>query len=123
MPQVEVKIGGRTFDVACQAGEEPFLKTAAATLDVEATSLSTQVGRMPESRMLLMAGLLLADRTTGLEDKLRELQGQLKEVQSKLDAAPAPVDNSKLPVEVADTMFDIALIAERLADEFERLRT
>ena len=63
MPQVEITIGGRNFEVACQEGEEQFLMTAAAMLDVEASSLSTQVGRMPESRMLMMAGLLLADRT------------------------------------------------------------
>ncbi len=68
MPQVEIKIGGRSFEVACQDGEEHFLRSAAAMLDIEAQSLSNQIGRMPESRMLLMAGLLLADKTAGLED-------------------------------------------------------
>ena len=76
MPQVEITVGGRNFEVACQDGEEQFLLTAAAMLDVEASSLSTQIGRMPESRMLLMAGLLLADRTAGLEDKVREAEGR-----------------------------------------------
>ena len=59
MPQIEITIGGRNFEVARQDGEEQFLMTAAAMLDVEASSLSTQVGRMPESRMLLMAGLFV----------------------------------------------------------------
>ena len=49
MPQVEIKIGGRNFEVACQEGEEQFLMTAAAMLDVEASSLSTQIGRMPRT--------------------------------------------------------------------------
>ena len=46
MPQVEISIGGRTFEVACQEGEEHFLHTAANMLDIEATSLSTQIGWM-----------------------------------------------------------------------------
>ncbi|WP_445811313.1 cell division protein ZapA, partial [Yoonia sp.] len=36
MPQVEIFIGGRTFEVACQEGEEHFLHSAAAMLDAEA---------------------------------------------------------------------------------------
>jgi len=72
MPQIEIAIGGRTFEVACQEGEEHYLHSAAAMLDVEASHLTSQIGRMPEQRMLLMAGLMLADKTAGLEDKVKE---------------------------------------------------
>ena len=65
MAQLDIKIGGRTFEVACADGEEHFLQTAAGMLDEEAEHLSSQIGRMPESRMLLMAGLMLADKTAG----------------------------------------------------------
>ncbi len=40
MPEVRVSIGGRDFDVACQEGEEHFLRTAAKLLDEEARVLS-----------------------------------------------------------------------------------
>ncbi len=125
MPQVEIKIGGRNFEVACQEGEEQFLMTAAAMLDVEASSLSTQVGRMPESRMLLMAGLLLADRTAGLEDQVREAEVKMSQLQAQLDAAQsqsAQVERVEVPVmpaEVLDTMAEFAARAESLADEVE----
>lgn len=124
MPQVEITIGGRSFEVACQDGEEQFLMTAAAMLDVEASSLSTQVGRMPESRMLLMAGLLLADRTAGLEDKVREAEGRLAQVQAQLDSAPTKtsVERVEVPVipgEVLASMEAIAKRTEGLADEIE----
>ena len=36
MPDVTIEIGGREFSVACQAGEEPFLHSAARMLDAEA---------------------------------------------------------------------------------------
>ena len=63
MPEVTVLIGGREFGVACQPGEEPFLQSAAKMLDTEATVILGQIGRMPADRMLLMAGLMLADKT------------------------------------------------------------
>lgn len=125
MPQVEIKIGGRNFEVACQEGEEQFLMTAAAMLDVEASSLSTQVGRMPESRMLLMAGLLLADRTAGLEDKVREAEGKLAQMQAQLETAQAQsgtverIEVPVMPTEALNTMADFALRAEALAEEVE----
>jgi cell division protein ZapA len=124
MPQVEIKIGGRNFEVACQPGEEQFLMTAAAMLDVEASSLSTQIGRMPESRMLLMAGLLLADRTAGLEDKVREAEGRAAQLQAQLELAQVGggsqrVEVPVMPTEVIDTMAAIAARAEALADEVE----
>ena len=73
MPEVKISIGGRHFDVACQEGEESYLHAAAKMLDDEAQVLADQVGRMPEARMLLMAGLLLADKTASVEDKIKEI--------------------------------------------------
>ncbi len=124
MPQVEITIGGRNFEVACQEGEEQFLMTAAAMLDVEASSLSMQIGRMPESRMLLMAGLLLADRTAGLEDKVREAEGRAVQLQAQMEITQAggSVEKIEVPVvssEVIDAMTQIAAQAEALADDVE----
>ncbi|MBE9477389.1 MAG: cell division protein ZapA [Proteobacteria bacterium] len=70
MPEITILIGGRSFEVVCKDGEEPFLQSAAALLDVEAQTLTGSMGRIPESRMLLMAGLMLADKTASLEDQL-----------------------------------------------------
>ena len=68
MPEVEIIIGGRSFDVSCQEGEEHYLQAAAKMLDEEAAVLNAQIGRIPEARMLLMAGLMLADKTAGMQD-------------------------------------------------------
>lgn len=70
MPEITIHIGGRDFEVVCKSGEEPFLHSAAALLDIEAQALADVMGRVPESRMLLMAGLMLADKTASLEDQL-----------------------------------------------------
>ena len=126
MPQVNISIGGRTFDVACQDGEEHFLQTAANMLDTEASALSSQIGRMPESRMLLMSGLMLADRTAGLEDKVREAEAEMAQLRAQIDelqsrAAPEPqrVEVPVVPSHVTDAMAELAARAEALADEVE----
>ncbi len=126
MPQVEIAVGGRTFEVACQDGEEHFLHSAAAMLDGEAAHLSEQIGRMPESRMLLMAGLMLADKTAGLEDKVREaeaeaakMRAQIETMQGQPKPAPERVEVPVVPAEVTDTLAEIAARAEALADQVE----
>ena len=126
MPQVEIRIGGRTFEVACQDGEEPFLQAAAGLLDTEASALTGQIGRLPEARMLLMAGLMLADRTAGLEDKLAAAetrQAELRAEIERLQSAPAPaaekVEVPVIPTAVSETLAEIAARAESLAQEVE----
>ena len=126
MPEVEISIGGRRFDVACQEGEEQYLLSAAKMLDNEAQVLAQQVGRIPEARMLLMAGLMLADKTAGLEDKFREAEdraaGYLSELRSLKDApAPEPerVEVPVVPTEVTETLQEVAARAEALARDVE----
>ncbi|SEM47411.1 cell division protein ZapA [Loktanella fryxellensis] len=123
MPQVDITIGGRTFEVACETGEEPYLHAAAATLDAEAAHLSAQIGRMTEARMLLMAGLMLADRTAGLEDQLRRAAQDIASLQAALNAAdqrvPQRVEVPVMPAGLQDTLADIAQRAEGLADQLE----
>jgi cell division protein ZapA len=110
MPHVEILIGGRSFEVACQEGEEPYLAAAAAMLDTEAQALSSQIGRMPEGRMLLMAGLMLADKTAGLEERLREAEAVIAALQAEA-AAPAA-----LSPEALAAMEEVAAQAEWLAE-------
>jgi cell division protein ZapA len=126
MPHVEVMIGGRSFEVACQEGEEHYLHSAAGMLDAEAARLSEQIGRMPEPRMLLMAGLMLADKTAGLEEKVKVSDSQIAQLQARIDMfesqpAPAPerVEVPFVPTEVTDTLAEIAARAEAIADNVE----
>ena len=60
MPEVNIQIGGRNFALACNDGVEPHLQTAAELLSAVAETLQSQIGRVKESRMLLMSGLMLA---------------------------------------------------------------
>ncbi|MFK7762794.1 MAG: cell division protein ZapA [Roseobacter sp.] len=125
MPEINISIGGRDFEVACQEGEEHYLRTAAKLLDDEAQVLSEQVGRLPEARMLLMAGLMLADKTASVEDRAAEIQAQLDEREAEMSAlrqaaaAPERVEVPVVPQSVTDTLAELAARAEALAASVE----
>ena len=128
MPEVTIQIGGRAFDVSCQEGEESFLLAAAKMLDDEAQVLSDQIGRMPETRMLLMAGLMLADKTASIEDRIREIEPRLAEKEAELDemrdapfrtVEPERIEVPVVPPSVTDTLAELAARAEAVAASVE----
>ncbi len=126
MPEVTIHIGGRGFEVSCQLGEESYLHSAAKMLDDEAQVLSDQIGRMPEARMLLMAGLMLADKTAAVEDRIKEVEAELAERVAELEAlknTPAPeperIEVPVVPPQVPEALAELAARAESLAQQID----
>jgi len=136
MPDIEIEVGGRNFAVSCQPGEEPYLKAAARMIDTEASVILGQVGRMAPERMLLMAGLMLADKTAGLEEELQRAEEALRARDSslaeaeerlerrarriaELEEAPPPepeqVPVPLVPGTLTDSLAELAARAEALA--------
>jgi cell division protein ZapA len=116
MPDLDVTIGGRSFQVSCQPGEEHFLRSAAGMLDAEAAPIIAQMGRLPETKMLLMAGLMLADKTAAVEDELRSLRARVAELESRPVASR---DVAVIPSQVTESLAEIAARAEAMAARVE----
>ena len=119
MPDLEITVGGRNFTVSCQPGEEHFLRGAAAMLDAEAAPLVAQMGRLPESRMLLMAGLMLADKTAAVEDENRQLKLKLAEIEARPQPEREKVEVAVVPPGLRETLAEIAARAEAMAASVE----
>ena len=125
MPDIEVSIGGRNFLVSCQPGEEHFLRSAAAQLDIEAQPVIASMGRLPEVKMLLMAGLMLADRAAAQEDEMRELRARLSALEDRPEPEPKRVEVAVIPPQVPQTFAELAAriesVAERIGEKVARL--
>ncbi len=67
MAEVQISIGGRDFNVMCQDGEENYIHSLSVMLDKEVRELDQGAARVTESRLLLMAGLKVADKLASLE--------------------------------------------------------
>ena len=71
MTELEISIGGRIFSVACDNEEQEKVREAAALINEEADSIQSQLGRLPESKMLLLSALMIADRLVDVETELK----------------------------------------------------
>ena len=121
MPEVDVDIGGKNFSVSCQAGEEQYLVSAAAALNLEADKLGDQIAKLSEARMLLMAGLMLADQTAGEQDRLSQAEASLSEATAEINrlkslSLGASNRVKVVPEDLAKSLAEITLKAETLAD-------
>ena len=125
MPEVEIEIGGRRFEVACQPGEEDYLISAATALNEEASNIGQKLGRLSESRMLLLAGLMLADQIGNFRDKLAKRDVELTNAHSEISKLQAQLsasllsgsENEERSSEFEKTLTDIADKAENLASK------
>jgi len=69
MPLVNVMVNGRAYTIACDDGEEGHLKELAGHVDEKAREVLASVGQVGDTRMLLMAALLIADERHELSGK------------------------------------------------------
>ena len=83
MPEVAINIGDKKFTVTCQPGEESALETAASLLNDEASFLVSEIGQLSEQKLLLMSGLMLADKMTSQSEKLAKAEKALEESLAK----------------------------------------
>ena len=114
------KLYKRLTEVACQEGEENFLTDAANLLNSESQKLVSQLGRLSESRMLLMAGLMLADRMINLEKSIHEREKQIEQkeidIEKSISAAKAVSDSKPaFANEISDLLAKTATRLESVA--------
>ena len=126
MPEVTIKIGQRPYTVNCPEGEEPQLQKARDALDAEASTLLVQAGRVPESQMLLMSGLMLADRTLALQEQLRSTEATLEQAQhdshkisQEIKTVIKEVEVPVVPPALLESLAELSARAEAAADDLE----
>ena len=83
MPEVAINIGDQKFTVTCQPGEESALEAAASLLNDEAAFLVSEIGQLSEQKLLLMSGLMLADKMATQSENLAKSKIALEEALTK----------------------------------------
>ncbi len=72
MPEVEVVINGRNYQIACDDGQETHLAQLGEYVDRRVKELVTAVGQVGDSRLLVMASLMIADELAETFDDLKK---------------------------------------------------
>ena len=101
MANVTLQIGGRSYTVACQDGEEAHIAGLGRAIDEKLASLGPNAAKN-EPRGLLFAALLLAD--------------EAHELKNRAPAAAQPADNG---ASVAPGLEALAERLEKLAESLE----
>ena len=140
MTELEISIGGRIFSVACDNEEQDKVKEAAALINEEADSIQSQLGRLPESKMLLLSALMIADRLVDVEteskvfkeksedlsdlkNKNQELEQHRNTLQSDYQKLESLVEKMLAKLEIvsnfSDKKSDILLADEKSTQQIE----
>jgi cell division protein ZapA len=115
MAQVTVKVNGYTYTVGCEDGQESHLQAMAAQVEDRVDSIKALGGNSGESRLLLMAALLMADEIHDLRVEL----GQQPDNPGR-PAHPDAKPGEKADPDMARRIGRLAARAEEIAASLER---
>ena len=115
MAQVVVTVNGRPYTMQCDDGEEEHLAELGQLLDNEVSGIKESVGQVGDIRLLLMAGLVVADR---LAESLKKIEGLQAEVQQlRASRSDAVVQGQNVEEQVSERLIAAAVRLEELARE------
>ena len=122
MAQVTVTINAKSYTLACDDGEEDHLRDLARDIDRRVTKLKAEVGSGDEPRLLLMAGLLVADDLALANERVQELEQELAGLKNEFlgpESKHATARANKFDEEKFATLLESA--ARRMEDIAARL--
>ncbi len=105
MAVVSVTVNGRVYEIGCDDSQISRIQQLGVVVDEKAQGLLRQIGNVPDARLLVMVGLMLAD-------ELAELRDQLQAAGNDLSAAAA--GDSRLAAGIDALASRIENIADRL---------
>ena len=108
MAHVTLRINGYAYSVGCEDGQEEHLQSMAAEIDRTMDAIKEGGSPGGESRMLVMAALMMADKFHDTRLELDELRKTAAKATSKVDAA-----NSRKLAALAKRAEEIAAILEQ----------
>lgn len=115
MPTVIVKVNDRPYNIVCDEGEEPHLTELAGLIADEVDKLKKSFGQVGDSRLLLMASLVVADKLDETVKRIEALEG---EIEGLKDARTAAVERTRvLETTVAQQLISTAERLEHLTGE------
>jgi cell division protein ZapA len=87
MANVVVTVADRPYTMQCPDGEEDHLRELAQLLDTEVTRIKQSVGSIGDIRLLVMSGLMVADRLSEAIQKIETLEDQVQSLREAKNVA------------------------------------
>ncbi len=87
MAQVTVSIGGRSYRLACNEGEEAHLESLAREVDAKFEAMHEAFGEIGDQRLIVMAALSIADEFAEARGKISTLEAEAERMTERERAA------------------------------------
>lgn len=87
MGQVVIKVNGQAYTLQCADGEEDHLRDLGEALDAEVSKIRESVGQVGDLRLLLMSGLVIADRLSEAIGRVEALEEELQTIKAEKEFA------------------------------------
>ena len=84
MAEVDITINGRSYRISCKDGEEERIKSLSSLINNQVQKLSEKIGQLGEARMILLASLVLLDKSDEVEKEAERIIGITSEKIEKL---------------------------------------
>ncbi|MGE0564282.1 MAG: cell division protein ZapA [Pseudolabrys sp.] len=81
MAAVVTTINGRQYRLACEDGQEEHLQSLAAGIDSRVNELRGKFGEIGDTRLTVMAALMVADELAEVTKRVRRLEEELTAMQ------------------------------------------
>jgi len=113
MSQVSVTINGRVYRMACDDGQEEHLSRLARDLDARIARLRESFGEIGDTRLTVMAGLMVADELVEAKRQIKAREQEIAEMKESRHAIGDRIEASELAV--AEAIGEAAERIEQLA--------
>ena len=84
MAEVDITINGRSYRISCKDGEEERIKSLSSLINDQVQKLSEKIGQLGEARMILLASLVLLDKSDEVEKEAEKIMSITSEKIEKL---------------------------------------
>jgi cell division protein ZapA len=87
MAQVTIRINGYAYTVGCADGQESHLESMAGEVDQRIDKIKAAMGQSGESRLLVLAALMMADELHDLKAEFATMKAEFVTMQKQLARA------------------------------------
>ncbi len=120
MAQVNVSIGGRSYRLACNEGEEPHLESLAREVDAKFEAMHQAFGEIGDQRLIVMTALTFADEYAEARQRIATLEAEAERGAERERAARH--DAEIQAVAAAQAFGELSQRIEKLAAALSELR-
>ncbi len=113
MSQLDIQINGRSYNIACDDGQEAHLKKLADFFGGRVEEMTASLGQIGDARLMLMTGLMVADEMSDAFQEIESLKAEVAALQKNND-------NNLAEQKTVDMLQSMAVRIDAVAEKLEK---